>query len=108
MKIPQFVQDVLGKFEADVRPVMEAEVYDSLYSARGTQGDLSNEDFEGFRAEISAFIFDRRPDEDSPWGTYFAPTFTGTKTDGTVVRNPDIAELSANVVSHWQKRAETT
>src|SRR5262245_58178251 len=106
MKIPQFVGDVLNRFERDVHPVMEVEVFEALNNARRSQGDLTEEDFEGFRAEASAFLFDSRRAEDSPWKTYFAPTFTGVKADNTEVRNPDIAELSAEVVAHWEMRAD--
>jgi hypothetical protein len=98
MEIPQFVKDVLYRFESNVRALMEAEVYDAIGSARGSQGDLSEEDFEGMNAEASAFLFCCRREEDSPWGTYFAPTFTGIKNDGTEVRNPDIANLSVDVI----------
>ncbi|OFW17766.1 MAG: hypothetical protein A3H27_05855 [Acidobacteria bacterium RIFCSPLOWO2_02_FULL_59_13] len=108
MRIPEFVQAVLTQFEGESRPFNEAEVYDALRNARKAQGDLSQEDFEGLRAEAAAFFFYERRDRDSPWGTYFAPTFTGTRNDGIVVHHPDIKDLNADVVHHWEDRAKAS
>ncbi|HLE62304.1 MAG TPA: DUF4209 domain-containing protein [Pyrinomonadaceae bacterium] len=106
MKIPEFVRAVLTEFENQTDPFNEAQVYDGLRKARKAQGDLSEEDFEGLRAEAVAFFFYERRERDSPWGTYFAPSFTGTKPDGSVFHNPDIRELNADVASHWEARAK--
>jgi Domain of unknown function (DUF4209) len=46
-----------------------------------------------------------RPSEDSLWGTYFAPMATATRKDGTELRVPDINDLDADVIAHWEKRA---
>ena len=105
MKIPDFVRHILDAYDADIKPLMEAQVHDALSGARKAQGDLSDEDFRGFKAEASAFFFHERRDEDSVWGTYFAPTFTATAQDGSEIRIPNIAEFDADTVAHWERRA---
>lgn len=106
MKTPGFVNVVLGQFENQTESFNEAQVFDALRTARESYGDFTDEDFKGFQAEVSAFFFYERRNCDSPWGTYFAPTFTGTRTDGTTVNSPDIKELDTEVVAHWEARAK--
>jgi lysyl-tRNA synthetase class 1 len=105
MKIPNFVRRILNGYDADIRPLMEATVYDDLRKGRESQGDLSEEDFCGFKAEASAFFFYERREEDSVWSTYFAPTFTATRNDGVEVRIPNIEEFNADTIGHWEMRA---
>lgn len=106
MQNPEFVRQVLDGYDADIKPLMEAQVHDALRVAREKHGNVSKEEFEAFRAEGSAFFFYERRDEDSVWGTYFAPTFTATRRDGIEVRIPNIEELDGAVVAHWEQRAE--
>jgi hypothetical protein len=73
-----------------------------------TIGDVSDADWKVFLAEHSAFMFMERLEEDSVWGTYFAPMMEGTRTDGTQARMPDIEALDADTVAHWQERATVT
>jgi lysyl-tRNA synthetase class 1 len=105
MRIPTWVHGVLSKFESQTGAHGEVEIVDALDNARKTQGDLSDEDFKGYVAERSAFMFATRPNGDSPWGTYFAPLMTATRDDGTELRTPDVADLDGDVVSHWEQRA---
>lgn len=104
---PSWVTDVLEVFERQSTPFNEAEVYGALVAARKPMGDLSEPDFDAFRAEASAFFFYERRNRDSVWGTYFAPTFTATTNDGREVRNPDIADLGPHVIEYWEGRART-
>lgn len=108
IRLPEFVLNVLNSFEQQTSPFNEAQVYDALANARKSLGDLSESDFEGLRAEASAFFFYERRNGDSVWGTYFAPTFTATTKDGQQVRNPDITQLGPPVIEHWQSRAKAT
>jgi hypothetical protein len=51
-------------------------------------------------------MFMERAEDDSVWGTYFAPIFEGTRADGEKVRSPDIGDLDAETVAHWKERAK--
>lgn len=108
MNSPQFVQDVLAEFDGRTQPFREARVYDALSDARKGHGELSEEEFDGFKAEAVAFFLYGRREGDSVWGTYFAPTMSWTRSDGVVVYSPDIRELSPDVVAYWQARAEAS
>ena len=106
MKVPKFVRDLLEHYEGKTEPFNEVEVYDALGNARKSCPDLTEEEFRGFRAEASAFFFHERRHRDSVWGTYFAPMFTGTTSDGTQVHSPDIRELNPEVTAYWEERAK--
>jgi hypothetical protein len=105
MKIPEWAQQVLAEFEQRTEPFNEVEVSDALQTARKPFGDLSEEDFEGFYTEWAAFCFRGRSDQDSVWGTYFAPMTRYTRGDGVEVRSPDIKMLGPTAVAHWEQRA---
>jgi Domain of unknown function (DUF4209) len=108
MNVPKFAQEVLAEFDGRAETFSEAQVYDALSSSRKDHGELGEEDIEGFRAEAVAFFFHGRRDEESVWGTYFAPTMTWTKADGAVAYAPDVKELGPNAVAYWQSRAEAS
>jgi len=102
--IPDWVQVVLSTFENTTEPHEEVEIADSLRGARKVQGDQNDEDWKGFITEWSAFLFgDRR--KDSVWGTYFSPMMSAKKPDGSVFLSPDIKDLDAESVAHWEARA---
>jgi hypothetical protein len=105
MQIPAWVRDTVAAFEARRDPHHEVEVSDALSAARKPQGDLSDDDWRGFRAEMSAFLFGERRAKDTVWGTYFGPFMTATKEDGTEYLSPDIKELDKETVAYWEERA---
>jgi lysyl-tRNA synthetase class 1 len=107
MKIPEWVQQVLTTFDQKTDAHSELQIVDALDRAKKPQGDLSDEDFKGYIAERSAFLFRQHPEHDSPWNTFFGPIATLTKDDGTEVRIPDVSELSADTVAHWEHRSQT-
>jgi lysyl-tRNA synthetase class 1 len=107
MKIPDWVQQVLSRFEEATEPHMEVELSDALRNAINGYPNLSAEDFKGFQAEWAAFLFHERPDKDSVWNTYFAPMMTVPRQDGTEFRSPDIKDLDAEVVAFWEGRARS-
>jgi hypothetical protein len=107
MKIPDWVQQVLSRFEDASEPHMEVELSDALRNAANGYPNLSAEDLKGYYAEWAAFLFLERPDKDSVWNTYFAPMMTATWQDGTEFRSPDIKELDAEVVAYWEGRARS-
>jgi Domain of unknown function (DUF4209) len=104
--IPDWVQEVLSRFDNRTEPHQEVEIAESLQAARKVQGDQSDEDWKGFIAEWSAFLFGERRSKDSVWGTYFSPMMSGKKSDGTDFYSPDIKNLDAESVAHWGLRAK--
>lgn len=107
IRIPEWVQGVLVGFEQKAEPHNLVAIVDILDRIRQSQGDLNDDDWKGYIAERSAFFFMERPDEDSVWETYFAPMMTITQNDGSELRAPDIKDLDAATVAHWEKRAKS-
>jgi uncharacterized protein DUF4209 len=105
MRIPDWVQNILSVFESQNEPFQELEIADALRSARNNYGDLDAEDWKGFVAEWSAFLFGDRRKQDSVWGTHFAPAFSATKSDGGEFYSPDIKDLDSVIVDYWEERA---
>jgi lysyl-tRNA synthetase class 1 len=107
MKIPPWVQQILTDFESRTESHNEVQISDALRRASNSHQDMSEADFKGYYAEWAAFLFRGRAKEDSIWGTYFSPMATMKRTDGTEFHSPDLAELNAEVVSHWEVRARS-
>jgi hypothetical protein len=107
VRIPDWAQDVLSGFENQVEPRQEVEIAESLGAARKLQGDQSDEDWKGFTAEWSAFLFDGMHGRESVWGTHFSPMMSAKGTDGSDFHSPDIKNLNAETVSHWEARAKS-
>jgi lysyl-tRNA synthetase class 1 len=107
VKIPEWINEVLSSFEHRTEPYMEVEIADALRAVRKGQGDMSDEDWKGFIAEWSAFLFLESRGKESVWGTYFAPMMSGKKADDTDFFSPDIKDLDAGIVAHWEKQART-
>jgi hypothetical protein len=106
MKIPDWIKAALTPFETKKDPHGELEIYEAIRNAKKQHGDVpDDEEWNCFLAESSAFGFLTRRGEPSVWGTYFGPMATWTLTDGTEGRNPDIAPLGQETITHWQERA---
>jgi hypothetical protein len=54
------------------------------------------------KAELFAFGF--AAGAPNSWGTYFGPLFGGTRTDGEPFVSPDIADVTPEIVTHWNRR----
>jgi lysyl-tRNA synthetase class 1 len=104
---PEWVEKVLSTFEDRAEPLQEVEIADALGAIRKSKGDLSDEDWKGFMAESSAFLFMERHGNDSLWGTHFGPFMSAKQSDGTDFFSPDIKNLDARTVAHWERRAGT-
>lgn len=107
MRIPDWAQDVLSRFENQVEPRQEVEIAESLGAARKSQGDQTDEDWKGFVAEWSAFLFDGMHGRESVWDTHFSPMMSAKRADGSDFHSPDIKNLNAETVSHWEARAKS-
>ena len=108
MKIAVWVKNVLSSFERHAEPYMEVEIADALQRVRKDQGDLSDEDWKSFKAEWSAFLFLESRGKESVWGTYFAPMMSAKKADDSDFFAPDIKDLDAETVAHWEEQARTS
>ena len=107
VKVPEWAKRVLSSFENRAEPYMEVAIADALCAARTGQGDLNDEDWKGFIVESSAFLFRESRNKESTWGTYFAPMMSAKKDDGSDFFSPDIKDLDADAVAHWEERART-
>src|SRR5271170_1560898 len=96
VKVPDWAKKVLSSFENRAEPYMEVAIADALRAARNSQGDLDDEDWKGFFAESSAFLFRESRNKESVWGTYFAPMMSAKNKDGTDFFSPEIKDLDAD------------
>jgi hypothetical protein len=104
--IPNWVMNVIRNFENRREPFFEVEIADALGAARKLEGDLNGDDWKGFLAERSAFLFNGRRNKRSVWNTYFSPMMTAKRTDDTDLYAPDIKDLDVTAVAHWENRAK--
>jgi len=107
VKVPEWVKKVLSSFGQRTEPYMEVEIADALHAVRKGQGDLNDEDWKGFIAEWSAFLFLEGQGKKSVWGTYFAPMMSAKRADDTDIFSPDVKALDAHTVAHWEEQART-
>ena len=108
MEIPDWMSEVLSQFDGKTESHSETEIAEALGRARSSRGDLPEDEWKVFLAEHSVFFLrpSRKP-EQGFWGTYFAPMAILTGKDGKDVTSPDITQLDAESVTHWESRAET-
>ena len=107
MTIPSWVQEILARFDSKTEPHNEVDIAQALSDERAKLGDLSVEDWNVFLAEHSVFFFAKSLVGLSVWGTYFAPMYEWTEGE-KVGSSPDIAELDAETVAHWEQRASAS
>jgi hypothetical protein len=107
MNVPDWVHAILSSFEKRTDPHSEVQIADALRLASNSHEDMPPEDFKGYHAEWATFLFIEGRRKDSVWGTYFAPMMTATRTDGSEFRSPDVKDLDAEVVAHWEQRARS-
>jgi hypothetical protein len=104
MNVPSWAKEILDSFNAKNEPHSELEIAEALSKEQTKHGNLSEEDWKGYIAEYSAFFFREGGDGESVWSTYFRPMAEFTQGQN-IVRDPDITQLDAETVTHWQYRA---
>jgi hypothetical protein len=69
--------------------------------------ELTEAQRKGGRAEVWPWQFDRPNmfERRSPWGIYWAETFSGDRRDGTRWNIPDADEVDAEIIDYWIVRA---
>jgi Domain of unknown function (DUF4209) len=102
LTIPPTTRAILERIEADQQPTVEYEIAHQLAGLHRADG-LADAERKGAWAEAAAFNF--TPVDESPWGTYYGPTMTAQKPDGTPLYMPDIAEIDRAIIDHWETRA---
>lgn len=103
--VPELARSVLAEFESKQEAFPEYEVAGALRKAAQANAPLSQEKKDGVWAESAAFCFSpRRTGDVSDWETHFEHAGSLTQEDGTKVYIPDIKELDAEIIAHWERR----
>jgi hypothetical protein len=105
--VPPSIEEVIKGFDATGNAVDEQVVCQTLGAARQVSQHASDAENLGAWSEVVAFALTANAHHTSPWKTYFGPTMSGTKEDGTAFHSPDIAEANAAVIEHWADRARS-
>lgn len=103
--VPDWVQNILDTYKAKKEPFQECEISSALNKAAKEQKELKDADQKAFFSEWAAFQFGANSRRVSVWGTFFSPMMTLKKQDGIAVHSPDIKELDAEILTHWEERA---
>src|SRR5215472_15233183 len=106
MILPASVKAVLDEYDASNRGFHEHDLAQAIAEAARPAERRSDAERHAVWAEISAFNFmpSLGPDG-SVWETYFAPSMTATRQDGTEIRSPDIAQADGSIIVYWGKRS---
>ena len=105
LEVPDLVREKLHQLERELRPLHDYEPGSIFGGLHNTEG-LSDSEKKGAWAEGSVFnLLPQRRDEPSVWGTYFGPMTRFTLQDGTEVSAPDIEDIDAEIIEHWQRRS---
>jgi hypothetical protein len=106
MTIPEWIDKTLAAFDQEPKPHNELTVMEALDRVRKGESDLSEEELKGFLADRTAFYFIEYRTRPCPWNTYLGPMGSGTLNDGKQVYWPDIKEIDAETITHWENRAK--
>lgn len=109
LRVPAPIEEVVTRYEQSGAPCEELEISGAFAAARKTLVNPPEADNLGAWAEVIAFNFipNNHERERSPWGTYFGPLSSGTRTDGSAFYSPDIRSAEPEVVFHWAQRARS-
>jgi len=98
------LEEILAKLDNTTEPISEIRIYNEIVS--GHENDNEQETLE-YEAESLAFsLIEDFSDGDSGWGTYYGPKFVGTLDDGTMIRIPELEQITPNIIYYWKKRAQ--
>jgi lysyl-tRNA synthetase class 1 len=105
---PDVLSTVLAGFEARTDAFTPDDVGAALTAVVHTVTAPSVAERAAGAAELIAFGVRPWPNYGSPWGTYFGPTMSAERADGSEVHFPDIAQANVATVEHWRARAIAT
>ncbi|WP_421477631.1 DUF4209 domain-containing protein [Agrobacterium tumefaciens] len=104
MHIPDTIEAIIVEFDKKVEPFDTHAVQAALSSARTKLEDKTA--ISDAWADLVAFCLQAEQEDRLPWNTYFGPMGSGTR-NGEVVYFPDITELTAEIIDHWEQRADS-
>ncbi len=102
---PEPLSKALAGFDARSDAFTPDDVNAAVADAAKTVVDPTDAERAAGAAELIGFGLRPWPNNDSPWGTYFGPTASLERADGSVAHIPDIAQADAATVDHWRTRA---
>jgi hypothetical protein len=106
MILPSWINDIITAFDAKTEPHSETDVAQALEAARANQNEFGEQDDKVYLAEHSVFLLRWVNGQSvSIWGTYFGPCAV---IESTGFISPDISQLDAETVAHWEQRANET
>lgn len=98
------LNEILAKYNTTTEPISEIEIFHELASLRGN--DSQDDPFE-YIAETLAFELKEGPFDDAMgWGTYYGPTFYQSFDDGTIIKIPDLPQITPDIISYWEQQAK--
>ncbi|MCK4342030.1 MAG: DUF4209 domain-containing protein [Phycisphaerae bacterium] len=105
--VPAFLQKILDEYDARDEDFHEYELSVALEKTAQAHKPLSEGHWRGYMAARWAFFFNHsQPGEASEWGTYFGPVWTIKREDGNMVYKPDLRQIDAEIVRHWEQRRD--
>lgn len=102
MDVPDWVKQVVDVWDKVPKTHFESEISSALKKVADTKGKLSDEDFKGYYAEWSAFLFYDLKNRESIWNTHFGPAMI---LEGEI--SPDIRLLDSEIFAYWEARAKS-
>jgi Domain of unknown function (DUF4209) len=100
--IPDAIQLALRSFDKNREQLVADEIAGKITQIRQSLTAQSRDEESGAWAELSAFQFAAGQGE--PWGTYFGPLASGTRSDGLELYFPDVRQADAEIVDYWKDR----
>lgn len=102
MTIPDWVQEILDRWESKAEPYFELQIAEDLRKAQDAHAEMSDEDSKGYYAEWAAFLFSDIQNRKSMWNTHFGPMMTFGDN-----ASPDLRVLDEEVIVHWEQRGKS-
>jgi len=100
--IPDAIQRALRSLDEKREQLVPYKIAGAITEIRQSLTAQGRDEQSGAWAELSAFQFAAGRGE--PWGTYFGPLSSGTRSDGLEFYFPDVREADSEIVGYWKAR----
>ena len=100
--IPDAIQRALRSLDEKREQLVPYKIAGAITEIRQSLTAQGRDEQSGAWAELSAFQFAAGRGE--PWGTYFGPLSSGTRSDGLEFYFPDVREANSEIVGYWKAR----
>lgn len=104
--IPTAIEAVIHRIDANPKATSLSEVRQMISNAVPDASQLSDAERRGAAAEVQAFTYSPTRARESPWRTYFAPSFYARDKSGKDIPIPNAATIDLATISHWSMRAQ--